>query len=460
MKWWPRSRDREGRGRTFSSLAVYNYRCFFVGQTISVSGTWMQAVAQAWLVLQLTGSGTALGLITAARFLPTLLFGPWGGLMADRLDKRRLLFVTQTVAALCAFVLATVVWTGVVQLWMVFAIALALGCVNVFDNPARQVFIPEMVPNEELPNAITLNSVTVNVARVIGPSIAGVMIAGVGLAACFLANAFSFVAVLVSLAVMRVAALRPSTLEPRERGQVRAGFRYVARTPELLVPLLMIAVVGTLAWEFQVSLPLMAERAFHGDASTYGAFLAAMGVGAVVGGLLSASRSYTAGTALARTSIAWGVVILAAALAPTMGLEMIALLFVGSGSIAFNALSKTTLQLRAAPHMRGRVMALWSVAYLGSTPIGGPIIGWIGQNVGPRWTLVVGGVSCILVGLVAYPYLARARNGETTEPLVPVTRPTTVSIDPAPVAPAVALADEDARQPKSARRWRGAPAER
>jgi len=411
------SRRRTGRaGRTFSSLRVYNYRCFFIGQTISVSGTWMQTVAQAWLVLRLTGSGTDLGLVTAARFLPMLVLGPWGGLVADRLDKRRILYVTQCLAGLCAFALAAVVWTGAVRLWMVYVIALALGMVNVFDNPTRQGFIPEMVPDDELRNAITLNSVTVNVARVVGPSLAGALIAGVGLAACFLANAASYVAVLASLAVMDRSSLRPSDPEPRAGGQVRAGFRYVARTPELLVPLLMIAVVGTLAWEFQVSLPLMAQRAFHGGASTYGLFLGAMGAGAVVGGLISASKSSSGGTALAVTSAGWGVVILLAAVAPNRATELAALVLVGYGSISFNAISKTTLQLRAAPNLRGRVMALWSVAYLGSTPIGGPIVGWVGQHLGARWSLVVGGAPTLLVGLIAYPYLARAGRREVPPP--------------------------------------------
>ena len=399
-------------GRTFSSLAVYNYRWFFFGQAISVSGTWMQTVGQAWLVLRLTHSGTDLGLVTAARFLPMLLLGPFAGLLADRLDKRRILYVTQTLAGICALALATVVWTGWVQMWMVYLIAIALGLVNAFDNPTRQGFIPEMVPDHELRNAITLNSVTINVARVVGPSLAGVLIAEVSLGACFLANALSYVAVLVSLVVMDASALRPSVPEPRARRQVRAGFSYVGRTPELLVPLIMIAVIGTLAWEFQVSLPLMAERAFHGDASTYGEFLAAMGAGAVAGGLISASRAVIGGTALATTSAGWGIVILLAAVAPTLPTEIAALVLVGYGSISFNSISKTVLQLQAAPNMRGRVMALWSVAYLGSTPIGGPIVGWVGQHLGARWSLVVGGAPTLLVGLVSYPYLARAHRAQ------------------------------------------------
>src|SRR5579871_2060304 len=232
-----RGRRKGGGSPTFASLRVRNYRLFFAGQIVSVSGTWMQAVAQGWLVLRLSHSGTDLGLITAARFLPTMIFSPWGGVVADRLDKRRILYVTQLVAGLLALVLAGLIAWHAIELWMVAAIAGALGVVNVFDTPARQSFIAELVPDSELGNAITLNSVTINIARVIGPAIAGALIATVGLAPCFLANAISFGAVLLSLALMRSDELSPAERQPRLPGQVREGLRYVVRTPELLVPL-------------------------------------------------------------------------------------------------------------------------------------------------------------------------------------------------------------------------------
>jgi MFS family permease len=398
---------RSARSSTFVSLRFRNYRLFFAGQIISTSGTWMQTVAQGWLVLRLTRSGTDLGLITAARFLPMMLFSPWGGLIADRLDKRRILYLTQTLAGLLALVLAALVATHVITLWMVAVIALALGFVNVFDNPTRQSFIAEMVPEEDLGNAITLNSVTINMARVIGPALAGVLIATVGIAPCFLANAVSFGAVLISLVMMRARELYPVARPPRQPGQVREGLRYVRRTPELLVPLIMITVVGTLAWEFQVSLPLLARFTFHGSAATYGTMLAFMGAGAVVGGLVTARRARISAVGLGRSSFGWGLAILAASIAPNLAAEYGLLLLVGYGSISFNSLAKTTLQLAAVPSMRGRVMALWSVAWLGSTPVGGPIVGWIGQTFGARWSLVVGGLATVAAGLLGYASLRR-----------------------------------------------------
>jgi MFS family permease len=395
------------RSSTFASLRFRNYRLFFAGQIISTSGTWMQTVAQGWLVLRLSHSGTDLGLITAARFLPMMLFSPWGGLIADRLDKRRILYVTQVLAGLLALVLAALVAGHVITLWMVAAIALTLGFVNVFDNPTRQSFIAEMVPNEDLGNAITLNSVTINMARVMGPALAGVLIATVGIAPCFVANGASFGAVLISLVMMRAGELYPVERPTRQPGQVREGLRYVRRTPELLVPLIMITVVGTLAWEFQVSLPLMARYTFHGSAATYGTMLAFMGAGAVVGGLVTARRNRISAVGLGRSSIGWGLAILAASVAPNLPAEYALLLLVGYGSISFNSLAKTTLQLAAVPSMRGRVMALWSVAWLGSTPVGGPVIGWIGQTFGARWTLVVGGLATVLAGLLGYASLVK-----------------------------------------------------
>ena len=396
-----------GRGRMTASLRHRNYRLFFFGQLVSVIGTWMQTIAQSFLVLDLTHSGTQLGLTTAARFLPILLFGQAGGLYADRRDKRRILLVTQTSAGLLALVFALLTATHDIRLWSVYLLAIALGFVNVFDNPARQAFITEMVPPGDLANAVTLNSVAMNLARVFGAALGGVLAAALGLALCFTLNAVSFGAVLLSLLAMRVVDLYPAKKATKKPGQIRAGLRYVRGTPGLLVPLIMIAVVGTLAWEFQVSLPLMATKVFGGGAASYGVMASVMGVGAVVGGLVSAARVRPSGRALCLAAIGWGIAILLASAAPSLPFELAALLFVGYGSITFNSMAKTVLQLAATPEMRGRVMALWGLAWLGSTPIGGPIVGWVGQEAGARWSLVLGGVPTLLCGLLALPVLMR-----------------------------------------------------
>jgi MFS family permease len=390
-----------------SSLRQRNYRLFFFGQLVSVAGTWMQSVAQSFLVLELTHSGTQLGLTSAARFLPMFLFGPLGGVFADRMDRKRVLYLTQTLSGLLAAVFAVTVATHSIQLWIVYLLALSLGFVNVFDNPARQSFISELVSPGDLPNAVTLNSVAMNMARVFGAALGGVLAAAIGLALCFTFNALSFGAVLVSLAAMRTSELFLATRVTRQKGQVRQGLRYVRSTPELLIPLVMIAVIGTLAWEFQVTLPLMASQVFHGGAASYGVMASVMGGGAVVGGLISAARARPGARALCLAAIGWGIAILAAAVAPTLALELAALVFVGYGSITFNSLAKTTLQLTARPEMRGRVMALWALAWLGSTPVGGPIVGWTGQVIGARWALVIGGVATLACGVLALPALTR-----------------------------------------------------
>jgi MFS family permease len=390
-----------------SSLRQRNYRLYFFGQLVSVAGTWMQTVALSFLVLDLTHSGTQLGLTTAARFAPMLFFGPAGGLFADRMDKQRVLYVTQTMSGLLAGAYAVLIATHSAHLWIVYLLAVALGFVNVFDNPARQSFISEMVRADDLPNAVTLNSVSMNMARVFGAALGGVIAAAIGLALCFTCNALSFGAVLISLAAMRKSELFQGNRVARKKRQVREGLHYVASTPELLIPLVMIAVIGTLAWEFQVTLPLMASKVFHGGAAAYGVMASIMGVGAVAGGLISAARPRPRARALCLAAMGWGVAILAAAAAPNLPLELAALVFVGYGSITFNSYAKTTLQLAAVPTMRGRVMALWALAWLGSTPVGGPIVGWVGQALGPRWSLVIGGLPTVICGIAALPTLNR-----------------------------------------------------
>jgi len=416
-------------GRMFSSLRIRNYRLYFAGQAVSLSGTWMQSVAQGWLVLELTGSGTAIGLVVALQFIPVLLFGPVGGVLPDRFDKRHLLLGTQITAGLLATTLGLLVLFEVVRLWMVFVLAAGLGFVNLVDNPTRQTFIGEMVGSERLRNAVSLNSVLVNVARIIGPAVAGALILTVGLAPCFLINGGSYLAVIAALAAMRVEDLRRSPRQPRRGGQLREGLRYVRTTPGLLVPLLMMAVVGTLTYEFQVILPLLARFTFGGDAGTFSAMTVCMGAGAVVGGLITAAARKRRPTALATTAIAFGTVQMAAALAPRLWLALALLVLVGAASISFLALGNATLQLTSAPHMRGRVMALWGVAFMGSTPIGGPLMGWIGEHVGPRYALGLGALAALLSGLLAYRALARIEAEKPTEEVEEIVVP------PGPLTP-------------------------
>src|SRR5580704_8803544 len=278
---------------TFAALAIPNYRRYVAGQSVSLIGTWMQMAAQSWLVLTLTGSATTLGVIIALQTLPVLLLGPYGGVIADRIDKRRLMVILQVAKGVQALILGVLTVTGAVRLWEIGVLAALLGLNNAFESPARQAFMLEMVGGESLRNAVSLNSVLVNVARVIGPAVAGVLIATVGEGPCFLVNAASFVAVVVSLATMNHAALERITPMPRARGQLREGLRYVRSTPELAVPLMMMAAAGCLTYEFQVTLPVMASSGLHAGSAGFGFMTAAMGLGAVLGGLLVAARGKT-----------------------------------------------------------------------------------------------------------------------------------------------------------------------
>ncbi|HEY7850778.1 MAG TPA: MFS transporter, partial [Ktedonobacterales bacterium] len=374
-----------GAGKlTFQALSIPNYRRYYAGQAISLSGTWMQMAAQAWLVLTLTHSSTALGLIVALQTLPILLLGPYGGVIADRADKRKLMIALQALMGVQALILAILTLTGVVEVWHVGALALLLGVASAFENPARQSFMLEMVGAESLRNAISLNSVLVNVARVIGPAIGGILIATTGEGVCFLFNAVSFAAVIVSLMTLETGALAPSPPTQRAPGQLREGLRYVRRTPELAIPLAMMALAGCLAYEFQVSLPVMARQGLHVGATGYGFMTAAMGVGAVAGGLVVAALGRTGLRPLVLAAAGFGVLLALAALAPTLGVELGALALVGWASISFMATGNSTMQLAAAPAMRGRVMSLWFVAFQGSTPIGGPIVGLVMAGLGAR----------------------------------------------------------------------------
>jgi MFS family permease len=399
------------RRQTFASLSTPNYRRFIGGQAVSMTGTWMQTIAQSWLVLELTGSATAVGLVVALQTLPILLFGPYAGVVVDRLDKRRLLIGLLVGAGALALVLGVLTATGTVQLWQVYVLAFLLGTVSSVETPARQTFVLELVGPDNLRNAVSLNSVLVNVARAVGPAFAGIVIATGGMAVCFLLNAVSFVAVIASLLRLDLAALTPTTPAPRAPGQLREGFDYVRRTPALAVPLLTMALIGCLAFEFQVVLPIVASETFAGDASTYGFLTAAMGAGAVIGGLCMAAWGRTGLWSLAAAAAAFGLAMLATALAPTLGFALLGMGMVGAASVAFQSAGNSTLQLTSAPHMRGRVMALWAVAFLGSTPIGGPIAGFVSQHFGGRAGLALGAAAC-LVAAVLTALVARREHQE------------------------------------------------
>jgi MFS family permease len=404
------------RRQTFAALSIPNFRRYYAGQAISMVGTWMQTVAQAWLVLQLTGSGTAVGLVVALQTLPVLLLGPYAGVVADRHDKRRLMIRLQITMSLLSLVLGLLTITNTVALWHVYTLAVLLGSTNAFENPARQAFLMEMVGPADLRNAISLNSVLVNVARAVGPAAAGIIIALGGLGICFLLNSVSVLAVLFSLATLDLAALTPVTPARRGKGQLREGLAYVRRTPELAIPLVMMALVGCLAYEFQVVLPIVAADTFGGDSRTYGFMTASMGAGAIVGGLWVAARGRTGTRTLIRTSAAFGIAIGVAAVAPTLWLEYAALMVTGFVSIGFLSKGNSTLQLAADPMMRGRVLALWSVAFLGSTPIGGPIAGWVAEQFGGRAALAMGAVACLVAAGLGWLMARRA----ATSPLAGV----------------------------------------
>jgi MFS family permease len=398
--------------RTFSALSVPNFKRYFIGQSISLVGTWMQSVAQSWLVFTLTHSSTAIGAVLALQTLPVLLLGAYGGVIADRVDKRRLMIILQSLMGVQALVLGLLAVTHEVRLWEVCVLAVVLGLNNTFENPARQSFVLEMVGADQVRNAVSLNSTMVNAARAVGPAVAGLLIATVGVGVCFLVNSLSFVAVVYSLACMEKSALMPSEPTRRGKGQLRAGFRYVAGEPRLGVPLLMMAIVGTLAYEFQVTLPVIAKQTFHGGAPVYGFLTASMGVGAVVGGLVTATRGRTGLRPLTLAGLLFGVAILFASLAPVLAVEFIALAAVGWASVTFLATGNSTLQLQSDPSMRGRVMSLWAVAFLGSTPVGGPLIGWIVAVASARIGLAVGGVSCLVaagIGMLAMAKLGMLR---------------------------------------------------
>lgn len=394
---------------TFRSLSVRNYRLYFIGQIVSVSGTWMQSLAQMWLVLQLTGSGVALGITTALQFVPILFAGAWGGVVADRLDKRSVLIWTQSAMGMLALTLGLITLLGVTELWMIYALAFLLGCVTLVDHPTRQSFVQEMVGPEHVVNAVGLNSTVFTAARVVGPAVAGGIIATVGIPACFLVNAASFVAVIVALRAMDQDAFFSTDPVPRGKGQLRAGLRYTWSHRDLRMPLILLAVASTLAYNFRILLPLLARDSFHGGAGLFGLLSAVMGAGTLIGALLVASRTKPTRRWLVASAASFGLLVIATGLAPTLGAELVVLVPMGAASVALTSATNTMLQLNSASHMRGRVLALFSVVLLGSTPIGSPLMGWIAEQFGVRFAFVIAGAATTFAAGIAAWRLAQVR---------------------------------------------------
>jgi MFS family permease len=394
----------------FRSLRVRNYRLYASGQLVSLTGTWMQRVAQDWLVLTLTNSGTALGIVTALQFGPSLVLGLWGGVLADRYDKRKLLLATQSSLALVALVLGLLDVGGVVQYWHVLVLAGALGVITSIDTPVRQSFVVEMVGRHELANAVAINSTIFNAGRVLGPAIAGVMISGVGTGVVFLVNAVSSVAVLVGLALMRTAELFPAPALGRARGQLRAGFSYVRGRPDLVLTMVLVFVIGTFGLNFQITTALLAKQVFHRTASGYGLLSTALAVGACVGAVLATRRvRRPTQLFLIVAALVFSVLEIGAGSMPNFDATAVLLVPTGVLMLTFTTAANASVQLGVEPTMRGRVMALYLVCFMGGTPVGAPIIGWVAGAFGPRWGLVGGGLICLFAALGLAALIARRR---------------------------------------------------
>jgi MFS family permease len=410
---------------TFRSLHVRNFRLFIVGLVVSATGSWMQGVAAPWLVLQLTGSGVALGIDMALQFLPILLIGAWGGVIADRFDNRRVLVWTQIAFAIPALALFVLDATGVVQVWMVYALSFLSGLATAIDMPTRQSFYLEMVGPDDLTNAMSLTTATFTGMRMIGPVLAGILIPLVGTAPIFLINAVSYLAVVFALLAMRRTELHPRPRTPRAPGQIREGIRYVWQTVDLRLPMLTMASVFLFAFNFSVLIPLFAVRDLHGGAGAFGVLLGVFGIGSLAGSLFMAARATRPNPRrLCILAVVLGIVSFALAFAPNLAVAAVIIAPLGFAGIAFAITGNSTLQLTSAPDRRGRVMALYTVVFLGSTPIGGPLAGWVGQHIGASFGFAAGGVIAVATGIAALASLTRSTRPSVQGPSTPfVTAP-------------------------------------
>lgn len=397
---------------TFRSLHIFNYRLWALGAIVSNTGTWMQRVAQDWLVLTVltANSGVAVGITTGLQFAPMLLLSPWAGLIADRFPQRRVLLATQGLSGLWGLLLGLLVVTDTAQLWHVYVLASLLGVTAAIDAPARQTFVAAMVPKEALSNAVSLNSASFHAGRLIGPGVAGLLIAWFGTGPVFLVNAVTFGATLLALALMRPGELYPMERAPRGKGAIRDGLRYVRGRPDLLMIFFVVGMVGAFGFNFQLTTALMARLEFERDAGAYGLLGSIMAVGSLTGALLAARRERPRLRLVVAATGAFGVFATIAAVMPTYELFALSLVPVGLSSLTLMTAANATVQMSTTPAMRGRVMALYMAIFMGGTPIGGPLLGWVGETFGARWTIAIGGIVSMLVAVVAVAQVVRTRD--------------------------------------------------
>ncbi|MFI7103328.1 MFS transporter [Streptomyces sp. NPDC050161] len=401
----PAAAPRKGM---FSSLRVRNYRLFATGQVVSNTGTWMQRIAQDWLVLSLTGSSTAVGITTALQFLPMLLFGLYGGVIADRFSKRKLLLFTQSAMGMTGLALAVLTLSGNIQVWHVYLVAFVLGLVTVIDNPSRQAFVVEMVGKEDLRNAVSLNSANFQSARLIGPAVGGALITAFGSGWAFLLNGVSFLAPIAGLLMMRTAELHKVDRVPRSKGQLREGLRYVSGRPDLIWTIVLVGFIGTFGFNFPIWLTAFTYHVYHQGAGTYALFNSLMAAGSLVGALLAARRSSSRLRLLVGAAVVFGVLEMAAALAPSFWIFVVLLAPIGVVGLTINVTANSSVQMATDPLMRGRVMALFMMVFVGGTPLGAPVVGWITDTFGARVGFLSGGLISLLAAVLIGLILARA----------------------------------------------------
>ena len=396
--------------RTFHSLKFFNYRLWFIGALVANVGTWMQRVAQSWLVLTVLtdNDGSAVGMVIGLQFLPVLLFSPYAGVLADRLPLRKLLITTQVLLGVLAGALGAIVLGGVAELWHVYVFAFLLGVIAAFDAPARQTFVGEMVPQDSLPNAVALNSTSFNIARLIGPAVAGFLIAAVGTGWVFVINAVTFAATIASLALMRRNELHPLPHSPRGRGQVREGIAYVRGRSDIMVIMLVVSVVGAMGLNFQLTSAVMATEVFGKGAEEYGILGSVLAIGSLTGALIAARRRHPRVRIVIAAAFAFGVVSGLMAIAPTWELYVLSCVLVGWTSLTMMTSANATVQMTTEPGMRGRVMSLYMMVFLGTTPVGSPVVGWIADTWGARWSVGAGAIASVLVAVVAAVWVGRS----------------------------------------------------
>jgi len=403
------TRFRLGAADTFRSLQIRNFRLFFTGQGISQIGHWLTLIAQTLLVLELTDSGVALGLLAAAQFGPVLLLGAWAGLVADRSDKRTLLIRVQVFAMAQAFTMGALAFMDQPPLLAIYAVAALGGVATAFDNPARRSFVVEMVPEDHVTNAVSLNSALMTGSRVVGPALGGLLVATVGYGWTFWLDGLSFLAVIAGLRLMDPSKLRAAPVQARGRGQVRAGLRYAWSIPELRVPLVMMGVIGTLAFNFQTVLPLFVTRDLGGSEVTFSLLMSVVSVGSLAGALVAARRKDLEVHLVSVSAIAFGATMLGLALAPSQPIAFALGVAMGFASITFMTTSTAIVQLRAEPSMRGRILALQAIVFLGSTPIGGPVVGAVAEELGARFGIGVGALAALAAGTYGLLTVHRSR---------------------------------------------------